>query len=63
MTTTSDLTWNDLRRVVRNATAVLEDHNPELPQTDLVQMHLDMALNALDEVYILIKCREGAITR
>lgn len=62
MTTTPALTWGDLRRAVLNAALTLEDHNPELPKTDPVQMHLDMAMNALDEVYLLIKDREGVIT-
>ena len=59
----ANLTWNDLRRAVRDAIATLEDHDPNLPATHIVQMHLDMAINALDEVAALIKCREGAITR
>ena len=62
MTNEPSLTWNDLRRVVRDATATLEDHDPEFPRTDQVQMHLDMAINALDSVTILIKDREGVIT-
>ena len=55
-------TWNDLRWGVLDATFTLENHDPELPETDPVQIHLDIAMNALDEVYLLIKDREGMIT-
>ena len=62
MTIKPALTWNDLRRAVQDATATLKDHDPNLPYSDFVQFHLDMAVCALDSVAILIKDREGMIT-
>lgn len=56
-----DLTWNDLRRAVRDAVGSLEDNDPGLPLSDDVCLHLSMAINALDHVAGLIKDREGKI--